>query len=232
METQMTTNPAHLDDAPEAANQPAPAAQSSAIALRPSLELAVEFPALNQALVFLGEEPLEVSAPAPAMPAKRAPRRRRRKAPRPVRASRASKRIIARPPEPETPLERHERKCLVCHHPERETIEDMFVHWHQPFRMAHDYDLPLRSLYRHAHATGLLAARRRNLRCVLDHILERATSIHITSDSIVRAVRAYTCLTDDNKWVEPATHVIVSPGSPPPPPRNSPKSNRHLAIRK
>jgi hypothetical protein len=227
----MTANPA-LDDAPEAANQPAPAAQSSAITLRPSPQPATEFPALNRAIVFLGEEPLEVSAPAPAMPTKRAPRRRHRKAPRPVRASRASKRIIARPPEPETPLERHERKCVVCHHPERETIEDMFVHWHQPFRMAHDYDLPLRSLYRHAHATGLLAARRRNLRCVLDHILERATSIHITSDSIVRAVRAYTCLTDDNKWVEPATHVIVSPGSPAPPLRNSAKSNRHLAIRK
>ena len=87
----MTTNPAHLDDAPVAANQPAPAAQSSAITLRPSPELAADFPALNQALVFLGEEPLEVSAPVPtpAMPAKRAPRRRRRKASRPVRASRA-----------------------------------------------------------------------------------------------------------------------------------------------
>ena len=225
----MTTNPAHLDNASEAANQPSPAGQSSAITLRPSPALAAEFPALNQALVFLSEEPLEVSAPAPATPAKRAPRRRRRKAP-PVRAARASKRFIARPPESETPRERHERKCLVCHHPERETIEDMFVHWHQPFRMAHDYDLPLRSLCRHAHATGLLAARRRNLRCVLDHILERATSIHITSESIVRAVRAYTCLTDDNKWVEPATHVIVSPGSPAPP-QNAPKSNRHLAIR-
>jgi hypothetical protein len=228
----MTINPAHLDDASEPANQPAPASQSSAITLRPSPALAAEFPALNQALVFLGEEPLEVSAPAPALPAKRAPRRRRRKQRPTVRATRKSQPFTARPPESETPLERHERKCLICHHPERETIEDMFVHWHQPFRMAHDYDLPLRSLYRHAHATGLLAARRRNLRCVLDHILERATSIHITSDSIVRAVRAYTCLTDDNKWVEPATHVIVSPGSPAPPPRNSPKSNRHLAIRK
>lgn len=95
--------------------------------------------------------------------------------------------------------------------------------------MACDYDLPLRSIYRHAHATGLLAARRRNLRCVLDHILERATGTKVTSDSIVRAVRAYACLTNDNKWVEPATHVIVSPSSPP---AKAPKSNRHLAIRK
>lgn len=229
----MTTNPAHHDDASEPANQPAPAGQSSAITLRPSPALAAEFPALNQALVFLGEEPLEVSAPSPvpATPAKCAPRRRRRKAP-PVRATRKSKRFIAREPEPETPRERHERKCLVCQHPERETIEDMFVHWHQPLRMAHDYDLPLRSLYRHAHATGLLAARRRNLRCVLEHILEDATRVDVTGDAIVRAVRAYTCLTDDNKWVEPATHVIVSPGSTPPPPRNAGKSNRHLAIRK
>jgi hypothetical protein len=225
----MTDTPAH-DDASEAANQLAPAAQSSAITLRPSPELAAEFPVLDRALVLLGEEALEV--PSPAASAKRRPRRRRGKQVQPVRAARKSKRFIAREPEPETPRERHERKCLVCQHPERESIEDMFVHWHQPLRMAHDYDLPLRSLYRHAHATGLLAARRRNLRCVLEHILEDATRVDVTGDAIVRAVRAYTCLTDDNKWVEPATHVIVSPGSTPPPPRNAGKSNRHLAIRK
>ncbi len=67
----MTTNPAHLDDASEAANQPAPAGQSSAITLRPSPALAAEFPALNHALVFLGEEPLEVSAPTPPRPCPR-----------------------------------------------------------------------------------------------------------------------------------------------------------------
>ena len=48
----MTTNPAHLDDASEAANQPSPAGQSSAIALRPSPEFAADFPALNHALVL------------------------------------------------------------------------------------------------------------------------------------------------------------------------------------
>ena len=222
----MTTNPAHLDDAPVAANQPAPAAQSSAITLRPSPELAADFPALNHALVFLGEEPLEISAPAPAMPAKRAPRRRRRKARPPVRAIHTSKRSIARPPESETPLQRHERKCIICHHPERETIEEFFVRWQQPHRMAQEYDLPVRSLYRHAHATGLFAARRRNLRSVLEYILEDASVTQVTGDCIVRAVRAYTCLTDDNKWVEPATHVIVSPGSAAPP-RNARQSNRH-----
>ena len=45
----MTTNPAHLDDAPVAANQPAPAAQSSAITLRPSPELAADVDLLLKA---------------------------------------------------------------------------------------------------------------------------------------------------------------------------------------
>jgi hypothetical protein len=221
----MTNIPAHHDDQPEAANPPA--CQSSAITLRPSPELAANFPALNRALVFLGEEALETSAPA--TPERRAPRRRRAISRSAHRAGHKSKRVVPRPAGSETALERHERKCLVCHHPERETIDELFVHWHQPFRMACDYDVPLRSIYRHAHATGLLAARRRNLRCVLDHILEDATGIRATSDSIIRAVRAYTCLTDDNKWIEPATRVIVSAA---PPPRNSRESNRHSAIRK
>jgi hypothetical protein len=129
--------------------------------------------------------------------------------------------------ESETPLERHERKCVVCHHPEREAIEEFFVRWQQPHRMAQDYDLPVRSLYRHAHATGLFAARRRNLRSVLEYILEDASVTQVTGDCIVRAVRAYTCLRDDNRWVEPATHVIVSPGTTPTPPRNARQSNRH-----
>jgi hypothetical protein len=219
----MTNTPAN-DDSPEAASPLA--AQSSAITLRPSPELAAEFPALNRALVFLGEEALE--APAPAQPARRTPRRRRRKPRPPARVTRKSKRFIARPAEPETPLERHERKCRVCHHPDREAIEEKFVHWHQPTRIAYEHSIPADSLYRHAHATGLFKARRRNLRSVLEHIMEDVTRIQVTGDCIVRAVRAYTCLTDDNKWVEPATHVIVSPGSVPVKPCKSNRKSKGL----
>ena len=129
--------------------------------------------------------------------------------------------------EPETPLPRHERKCVVCHHPERETIEEFFVRWRQPHRMAQEYDLPVGSLYRHARATGLFAARRRNLRSVLEYILEDASVTQVTGDCMVRGVRAYTCLTDDNKWVEPASLVFVSPGSAAPPPRSARQANRH-----
>ncbi|HEX4002234.1 MAG TPA: hypothetical protein VHX36_06265 [Candidatus Acidoferrales bacterium] len=210
----MTETQAHHDDPSEAANSLA--GQSSAITLRPGPELAADPSTLDGAIVFLGEQAIE---PRPAdVPEKPAPRHRPRRRPA-HRARRKSLRAIAiaRQTESETPLERHERKCVVCHHPEREAIEEFFVRWQQPHRMAQEYGLPVRSLYRHAHATGLFAARRRNLRSVLEYILEDASVTPATADCIVRAVRAYTCLTDDNRWIEPATHVIVSPASPVPP---------------
>ncbi|HXQ24811.1 MAG TPA: hypothetical protein VN822_00245 [Candidatus Acidoferrales bacterium] len=116
----------------------------------------------------------------------------------------------------ESSLERHERKCVVCHHPDREEIEELFLHWHEPHSTAYHYKVPVRSLYRHAHATGLYAARQGNLRSVLDRILEDAERAKVTGDCIVRAVRAYTCLTTDNKWVEPPTRVLFSSRHLPP----------------
>ena len=224
----MNNVPPHRDDAaPPAENQLAPSGQSSAISVRPSPELAAQFPALNRALVFLGQKPLK--ARAPSLPEKCPARRRSRKSLPSHRPTRGSKRFIALPPERETPLERHQRKCAVCHHAEREAIEDLFTHWHTPSQLAYEYDLDLRSIYRHAHATGLLRARRRNLRCVLEHILEDAMRVQVTSDSVVRAVRAYTCLTSDNRWIEPATRVTFSSDRRPP---KSRKSNRQSAIRK
>jgi hypothetical protein len=113
-------------------------------------------------------------------------------------------------PAPESPLERHQRKCVVCAHPDREIIEELFLHWHRPNGIAYDYKIPASSMYRHAHATGLYTQRQGNLRSVLDRILERASGATITGDCIIRAVRAYTCLTPQNTWVEPASRVIFS----------------------
>jgi len=108
------------------------------------------------------------------------------------------------------PLERHQRKCAICHHPEREVIEELFVHWHQPYSTANHYKVPARSLYRHAHATGLYLIRQQNLRSVLDRFLERVHDATVSGDSIIRAIRAYSCLTPNNKWIEPPTRVIYS----------------------
>lgn len=107
-------------------------------------------------------------------------------------------------------LERHRRKCQICDHPLREEIEEEFVNWHPVYRLAKSYDLAdYRSIYRHATATGLINARRDNMRWALDSILEQAPG-HVNADSVIRAIRAYSCLDEHNKWSEPPTQVIFS----------------------
>jgi len=110
-------------------------------------------------------------------------------------------------------LSRHQRHCLVCHHPERDGIEEAFVHWHNMDYIAHQHKVPPRSIYRHAHALGLFALRATNLRYALEHLIEKAETVTATADSVIRAIRAYTCLTDDGQWIEPPAHVVVSSGT-------------------
>jgi hypothetical protein len=61
--------------------------------------------------------------------------------------------------------ERHERFCTVCSHPEREAIEEAFIHWRTLSDLDADSDLPGEdAIYRHAHALGLPEQRNRNMR--------------------------------------------------------------------
>lgn len=110
-----------------------------------------------------------------------------------------------------TSLSHHQRKCTICRHPERETIEEMFVHWHSASRIYSRFMLHDRSaIYDHAHATGLFAKRRRNLRYALEHVIERADQCDISSHGIVAAIKAYASLTTSGEWVEPARRVIYT----------------------
>jgi hypothetical protein len=116
---------------------------------------------------------------------------------------------------PETPTpgpveDRHSRKCKICHHPDRELIEQDYLDWLNPYRVAEHHGLPARALYRHFHAVGLASERRENLRLVLDRIIERGAETAVTGDVIIRAIRAQCCLTDRNEWIEPARHVVYS----------------------
>jgi hypothetical protein len=75
-------------------------------------------------------------------------------------------------------LERHSRKCIICHHPEREAIEEEFLHWRAPWKLAEDYNLAdYRTLYRHARAAGLLLQRRENLHSALDAFVEAVDDV-------------------------------------------------------
>jgi hypothetical protein len=70
-------------------------------------------------------------------------------------------------------LERHSRRCIICHHPEREAIEEEFVHWRAPWKLSQDYKLAdYRTVYRHARAAGLLLQRRERLHSALDAFVD------------------------------------------------------------
>ncbi|HXP68084.1 MAG TPA: hypothetical protein VOA88_02270 [Candidatus Dormibacteraeota bacterium] len=123
-------------------------------------------------------------------------------------------------------LERHSRRCIICHHPEREAIEEEFVHWRSPSRLAHDYKLgDYRTIYRHARAAGLLLQRRERLHSALDAFVESVDDVTFTGDTILRAMRAYSCIDSHGRWTEIPTQVQFSTShdghSPQPPTRTS-----------
>jgi hypothetical protein len=115
---------------------------------------------------------------------------------------------------PNTPsLKHHERKCCICRHPDREAIEDDFMNWDSPHEIYKGYDLPSRSaVYRHAHASGLFPLRKRNLRFVLERVLDQVNTVDITAMSIVHAVKLYARITDDGTLLGPPK--AASSGAP------------------
>jgi hypothetical protein len=122
-------------------------------------------------------------------------------------------------------LERHSRRCIICHHPEREAIEEEFVHWRAPWKLSQDYKLAdYRTIYRHARAAGLLLQRRERLHSALDAFVESVDDVTFTGDTILRAMRAYSCIDSHGRWTEIPTQVQFSTSSdahPPQPPSRS-----------
>jgi hypothetical protein len=114
-----------------------------------------------------------------------------------------------KPPLPATSLGRHKRKCGVCKHPDRDAIEQEFLRWYNTEDIARDYDIPDHSsIYRHAHATGLFERRSTTIRVALEPLIEQATSVEVTADAVIRAVRVYAHLNNAGQWVNPPTHVV------------------------
>lgn len=98
---------------------------------------------------------------------------------------------------------RHEKLCTICKHPKREEIEIDFINWHSPVEISKTYRLADRStVYRHAHALGLFAKRRRNVRAALEGIIERAGEVEITAASVVAAVQAYAKINTAGQWID------------------------------
>ncbi len=108
-----------------------------------------------------------------------------------------------------TDTSRHTRKCRVCKHPQRDAIEQDFLRWRNPHDIVDAYGLPHYSaIYRHARALGLTARRNENFRSILDMLVERAAEAKVTGNTVIRAIRAYSCLNDKGHWTDLPTRVI------------------------
>jgi hypothetical protein len=106
---------------------------------------------------------------------------------------------------------RHQRICTICHHEDRYWIEQDFLHWVSPPEIARHYELPDRfTVYRHAHALGLFALRKRKLRSALEFVIESADGVQPTAAGLVCAIRAYARITDDGEWIDTPKRVIFS----------------------
>ncbi|HEX5422359.1 MAG TPA: hypothetical protein VFW94_02335, partial [Candidatus Acidoferrales bacterium] len=111
----------------------------------------------------------------------------------------------------EISLSHHSPRCTICNHPEREAIEQGFLHWESPTLLAYEYDLgQRRAVYRHARAFGLFEKRAARTRRSLEFVIEQGETITPTADSLIRAVRAYSCLGEDGRWTEPTKRVIIT----------------------
>jgi hypothetical protein len=97
---------------------------------------------------------------------------------------------------------RHEYHCRVCSHAKRAEIEQAFVTWNSPVRISKEYGVSRDSVYRHAHALGLMAKRRRNVRSALERIIEKAGDVEASAAAVVSAVAAYAKINASGQWVD------------------------------
>ena len=108
-------------------------------------------------------------------------------------------------------LGRHKRTCSVCGHQQRKEIESAFVGWRSPAAIAEEYGLADRaSVYRHAHALGLVEKRRRNVRAALERIIEKAGDVDVTASAVVSAVQAYAKINAAGEWIDRTETVSMN----------------------
>jgi len=130
-----------------------------------------------------------------------------------AKAARTRKRRARRSRARADARDHHERHCTICNSPDREAIEEAFLHWDSPYDIGREFEVGYRAVFRHAHARGLFAMRERKMRSALGNVIERSSNVKPTADAVIRAIRAYSCLNRDGQWIEPPAHVVVSSGS-------------------
>lgn len=97
---------------------------------------------------------------------------------------------------------RHEYRCTICSHVQRDAIEEAFISWVSIATIGKEYSVSRDAIYRHAHALGLLDKRRRNVRVALERIIEKAGEVEVNAAAVVSAVSAYARINGRGEWVE------------------------------
>jgi hypothetical protein len=165
-----------------------------------------------------GSEPVHTEGDLP----ERAPKPRRAKTnPAKRRSKRIAKGVNLRPTAPRKPcrpktqteidLSHHERHCTICHHPERESIEEAFCQWRKVKFIAREFNATggPTAIYRHARALKLFKQRNLTLRSSLEFVIEQSECVVPTAEGLVKAIRAYTRINDAGEWIDtPTTHIV------------------------
>ena len=99
----------------------------------------------------------------------------------------------------------------MCAHEQREEIEAAYIGWRSPAAIAEEYGLADRaSVYRHAHALGLVQKRQRNIRAALERIIEKAGEVDVTASAVVAAVQAYAKINATGEWIDRTETVSLN----------------------
>jgi len=123
----------------------------------------------------------------------------------------------------EIDLRRHERRCTICHHPDRDAIEDAFLQWNSARVIVREFEIDggRTTLYRHAKALKLFKQRNLSLRSALEFVIEEAAHVRPTAEGLVKAIHAYTRINDQGEWIDtPTTHIVKVMPMRDPEPRN------------
>jgi hypothetical protein len=113
------------------------------------------------------------------------------------------------PPAPN--LARHKRGCRICAHPNRAEIEQDFIAWKSPAKIACEYKMRNRAtVYRHARAVGLYSRRARNVRAALERIIEQVDDVLVNAGAVVQAITTYARINSQGQLVERSEQVNLN----------------------
>ena len=108
-------------------------------------------------------------------------------------------------------FDRHSRKCQICRSPYVDLIEQVYLQWERVDNICRYFQLAdTDTLYRHARAAGLDVLRRQNSRWVVEQFIEQWRDVKISSATVIRSIRALSCLDEKGHWSDlPKTHIFV-----------------------